>query len=65
MDKQELQKIVEWSKKYWFITISNNILHVKKGRTKKQFKLKNYQTFEDLKTDVDYYMSHEKNYGWK
>lgn len=64
MKEEELKKFTEWSKKYWYITILNDIVHVRKGRTSKKFKLCKYSKCNVLVEDITNYMSHEKHYGW-
>lgn len=61
----EDKKLQEYIEQHWYISIFEQTLIVKKGRTKKKFKLSKYDNFDDLLKDINQYMSCEKNFGWK
>lgn len=62
MEKQ----LIDYIKEHWYIsTIDENTLLVRKGRTKKKFKIDKYKSSEELIKSIEEYMSMEKHEGWR
>lgn len=60
------EEINNYIKQHWYISlIDENTLLVRKGRTKKKFKINKYKSSEELIKSIEEYMSMEKNEGWR
>lgn len=60
------QQLIDYIKEHWYISmIDCNTLLVRKGRTKKKFKINKYKSSEELIKSIEEYMSMEKHEGWR
>lgn len=57
MNTQEAAKFLKWALDYWYVSYDNGIVTVRKGRTRRKFKMDKYRTAEDLIDDIHRYMN--------